>query len=213
MIDFTGDRLADPALVASTRPMITAQPGAVHGVRLWPYPERKLMRVGFEVDPGTDALSELQARPAVGRAAGLGNVVEPMDVVTALRQDALEAEPHGYGPAREPGDSARGTARHAGPVLPSWNASERRTRVAPGNWKTPWLKRLFVFGGGLALDAYGAWEMYNVVSVSRTTSLQYALLVLFTINFSWIALAFTSAVLGFFGVLFGAGRAARGGKL
>ena len=34
--------------------------GAVHGVRLWPYPERKLMRVGFEVDPGNDNLSELR---------------------------------------------------------------------------------------------------------------------------------------------------------
>ena len=54
----------------------------------------------------------------------------------------------------------------------------------------------------MALTAYGAWEMYNVVSVSGTTSLQYALLVLFTVNFSWIALAFTSAVLGFFGLLF-----------
>ncbi|PZU90908.1 MAG: glucans biosynthesis glucosyltransferase MdoH [Chelatococcus sp.] len=85
-----------------------------------------------------------------------------------------------------------------------WNASDRRKPAAPRDWKTPWLKRLFVFGGALLLTAYGAREMYNVVSVSRTTMLQYALLVLFTINFSWIALAFTSSVLGFFGILFGA---------
>jgi membrane glycosyltransferase len=90
-----------------------------------------------------------------------------------------------------------------------WNASDRRRPAAPSHWKTPWLKRLFVFGGGLALTAYGAWEMYNVVSVSRTTSLQYVLLVLFTVNFSWIALAFTSAILGFFGLLFGSGRTER----
>lgn len=95
----------------------------------------------------------------------------------------------------------------------SWNASERRKPAAPRDWTTPWLKRLFVFGGGLALTAYGAWEMYHVVSVSRTTLLQYALLALFTINFSWIALAFTSALLGFFGLLTGAGRAGRAESL
>jgi glucans biosynthesis protein len=60
VVEFTGDRLADAATVAATRAMISATPGAIHNVRLWPYPERKLMRVGFEVDPGTDNLSELR---------------------------------------------------------------------------------------------------------------------------------------------------------
>lgn len=84
-----------------------------------------------------------------------------------------------------------------------WKASECRDPVAPQAWRTPWLERLFVFGGAWALTAYGAWEMYHVVSVSRTTFLQYVLLVLFTVNFSWIALAFTSAILGFASLLFG----------
>ncbi len=62
----------------------------------------------------------------------------------------------------------------------------------------PWLARAFVFGGGLGLTAYGAFEMYQVVSVSGgITVLQYLLLALFTLNFSWIALAFTAAILGF----------------
>jgi membrane glycosyltransferase len=65
------------------------------------------------------------------------------------------------------------------------------------------LARAFVFGGAALLTAYGAREMYEVVSVSRTTLLQYGLLALFTLNFSWIALAFTSALLGFFALLFG----------
>ena len=73
---------------------------------------------------------------------------------------------------------------------------------APVEVTTPWLARIFVFGGAWALTAYGAWEMYHVVSVSRTTFLQYVLLVLFTVNFSWIALAFTSAILGFCALLF-----------
>ncbi|WP_139333700.1 glucans biosynthesis glucosyltransferase MdoH [Bosea sp. TND4EK4] len=118
-----------------------------------------------------------------------------------------------YNPAHEPATPPE--SRLVMPVqsFRAWNKSERRRPAAPGNWTTPWLKRLFVFGGGLALTAYGAWEMYHVVSVSRTTSLQYVLLALFTINFSWIALAFTSAVLGFFGVLLGAGKAAHADTL
>jgi membrane glycosyltransferase len=76
-----------------------------------------------------------------------------------------------------------------------WSKREERTRAA--RWRTPWFSRLFVFGGALLLTAYGVREMYEVVSVSRTTALQYVLLALFTVNFSWIALAFTSAVLGF----------------
>lgn len=60
VVDFTGDKLADAGVVASTRANITSQPGAIHNVRIWPYPERKLMRVGFEVDPGTDNLCELR---------------------------------------------------------------------------------------------------------------------------------------------------------
>jgi membrane glycosyltransferase len=59
------------------------------------------------------------------------------------------------------------------------------------------LARLFVFGGALALTFYGGFEMYKVVSISGTTLLQYVLLILFIANFSWIALAATSGLLGF----------------
>jgi membrane glycosyltransferase len=85
--------------------------------------------------------------------------------------------------------------------LRRWSGAEERRLSAPHLYRVPWLARLFVFGGAAALTAYGAWEMYQVVSVSRTTALQYVLLVLFTINFSWIALAFTSALLGFLALL------------
>lgn len=85
--------------------------------------------------------------------------------------------------------------------LKRWKASEEREVTAPASRERPWLTRLFVFGGAIALTAYGAWEMYNVVSVARTTVLQYVLLALFTLNFSWIALAFTSGLAGFVGLL------------
>ena len=75
-----------------------------------------------------------------------------------------------------------------------------RTRPAGGRngGGGPLAARLFVFGGAAALTAYGAWQMYEVISVSGgATWLQYVLLVLFVLNFSWIALAFTAALLGF----------------
>jgi membrane glycosyltransferase len=90
-----------------------------------------------------------------------------------------------------------------------WSEGQARKRIAPAAWRTPWLSRLFVFGGALALTAYGVREMYEVVSVSRTTALQYLLLVFFTLNFTWIALAFTSAVLGFVVLLFRLGKSPR----
>jgi membrane glycosyltransferase len=132
-----------------------------------------------------------------------------MDVVAPPRPSAAVKETRPYVACREPATPPE--SRLVMPVqsFRSWKASDRRKPSAPDNWTTPWLKRLFVFGGGMALTAYGAWEMYHVVSVSRTTSLQYALLVLFTVNFSWIALAFTSALLGFLGILFGAANSAR----
>jgi membrane glycosyltransferase len=69
-----------------------------------------------------------------------------------------------------------------------------------------WRERLFVFGGAAALTVYGAYEMYQVVSVGAVTVLQWLLLALFTVNFSWIALAFTSAILGFVVLLKGGSR-------
>jgi membrane glycosyltransferase len=68
-------------------------------------------------------------------------------------------------------------------------------------WKT-WAARLLIFGGGLAVTLYGASEMYGVVSVGGVTPLEWALLVLFIANFSWIALAFSSAFFGFLWMVF-----------
>jgi len=132
-----------------------------------------------------------------------------MDVVTATRPGEAATQAPSFVASQQPATPPE--SRLVMPVqsFRSWNASDRRKPASPRDWTTPWLKRLFVFGGGLALTAYGAWEMYHVVSVSRTTSLQYVLLVLFTVNFSWIALAFTSAVLGFFGLLFNKGFSGR----
>jgi membrane glycosyltransferase len=81
--------------------------------------------------------------------------------------------------------------------LRRWSREDARRPVAEHLHRTPWVERALVFGGALLLTLYGAHEMYQVVSVSRTTVLQWLLLLLFTVNFSWIALAFTSGLLGF----------------
>ena len=47
------------------------------------------------------------------------------------------------------------------------------------------------------LTAYGAREMYGVVAVSEITTLEWALVVLFVVNFAWIAFTFTASVYGF----------------
>ncbi len=81
---------------------------------------------------------------------------------------------------------------------------DRRGRRAwlAGIGFAPWIARAAVFGGGLALTAYGIEEMYGVVDVGGVTVLEWVLLALFTANFSWIALAFASAVVGFVWLLF-----------
>lgn len=113
----------------------------------------------------------------------------------ALETDALETARRGAMPAESP---------LAMPVqsLSRFDAGARRAAVAPGLSRTPWFSRLIVFGGGLALTAYGAIEMWGVINVGAITVLKLALLVLFVLNFSWIALAFTSGIVGFLWLLF-----------
>ncbi|MGD9657418.1 MAG: glycosyltransferase, partial [Methylocystis sp.] len=78
-----------------------------------------------------------------------------------------------------------------------FDGRQRRKPEAPWLWRTPWLARILTFGGGFALTAYGAYEMYKVIDVGGVTTLKWALLALFVLNFSWIALSFASCVVGF----------------
>lgn len=84
----------------------------------------------------------------------------------------------------------------------TFDAARKRKPVNAAAEKSPWLVRLWVFGGGLVLTLYGAYEMFMVVSAGTgVTYLQWALVVLFVANFIWIALAFTGAVAGFLSLL------------
>ena len=59
------------------------------------------------------------------------------------------------------------------------------------------LTRLFVFGGALALAAFGIGEMVGVVRAGGIVGLEWPLIVLFGLTFSWIALSCTSGIAGF----------------
>ncbi len=116
----------------------------------------------------------------------------------SLRRVIDEPEPQRIEPAMPP------ESRLAMPVqsLAQFGPADRRHWTLPRNRRSPWLARLCVFGGGLVLTAYGVEEMYRVVDVGGVTLLEWVLLVLFGANFSWIALSFASAVVGFVWLLF-----------
>jgi glucans biosynthesis protein len=59
-VDFAGDALADPAAGANVKVILSATPGTINGMRLVPYPERRTMRVSFELDPGAENACELR---------------------------------------------------------------------------------------------------------------------------------------------------------
>ncbi len=77
-----------------------------------------------------------------------------------------------------------------------FDSRQRRRLAAPKLAITPWLSRLVAFGGGAALTVYGGLEMYKVIDVGGVTTLKWALLGLFVLNFSWIALSFSSSIVG-----------------
>jgi membrane glycosyltransferase len=86
--------------------------------------------------------------------------------------------------------------------LTRFDRRDRRTWSNAVHRSTPWLARVVVFGGGLALLGFGTEEMYRVVNVGGVTLLEWILVGLFVANFSWIALSFSSAVVGFVWLLF-----------
>ncbi|MGA8714845.1 MAG: glucan biosynthesis glucosyltransferase H, partial [Roseiarcus sp.] len=101
----------------------------------------------------------------------------------------------GFAPLAMPAQSFRKFSRR-----------DRRAWVNPHLAATPILARLAVFGGAVALTAYGAYQMYKVVGVGTTTALEWVLVVLFVVTFSWLALSFTSSVVGFIWLLTHSGR-------
>jgi membrane glycosyltransferase len=75
---------------------------------------------------------------------------------------------------------------------------QRTSRVWPATWH--WAascRRLVIFTATILLTGLASYEMYRVLNVIGMTALQLVLLVVFTVNFIWIALPFVSGLAGF----------------
>lgn len=67
LVSFTGDGLADAGTLVEMRPSLSATPGTVQNLRVFPYPEWRTVRVAFEVETGSETLSELRLALDSGR--------------------------------------------------------------------------------------------------------------------------------------------------
>src|SRR5215469_15581582 len=126
--------------------------------------------------------------------------------VDSLTLTPMKAEPGDMGSSL--GSSMPGFAPLAMPAqsFKRFSRRDRRALVAPGLGRAPVLIRLLVFGGALALTGYGADQMFKVVSVGTITPLEWAMVVLFVVTFSWVTLSLTAAIVGFVWLLAHRGR-------
>ena len=102
--------------------------------------------------------------------------------------DSLTLTPKDAGPSdvgSSLGSSMPGFAPLAMPVqsFKRFSRRDRRALVAPRLARAPVLTRLLIFGGALALTAYGADQMFKVVAVGTITPLEWAMVVLFVVTF------------------------------
>ena len=100
--------------------------------------------------------------------------------------------------AQQPAPGMPPQARVAMPAqrLDRFDEASRRAFVDPERSRSrPW-RRIVVLGGALALTGLAISEMALTLSVPSPFSVQALVLVLFSLNFGWIALAFANAIAG-----------------
>ena len=120
----------------------------------------------------------------------------------ALPLDSLTLIPSEAGPG-DTGSSLGSSMPSFAPLaMPAqsfrrFSRRDRRALVAPRLARPPILTRLAVFGGAMAMTAYGAYQMFKVVSISTVTPLEWVIAVLFVITFSWVTLSFSACTVGF----------------
>src|ERR1700691_1906546 len=157
----------------------------------------------FRSRSGIGNLFRAAPDPQPRQPGGERNVALPMDSLTLTPKDAGASDM-----GSSLGSSMPGFAPLAMPVqsFKRFSRRDRRALVAPRLARAPVLTRLLVFGGALALTAYGADQMFKVVAVGTITPLEWAMVVLFFVTFSWVTLSLTSAVVGFVWLLADRGR-------
>jgi len=74
---------------------------------------------------------------------------------------------------------------------------DRRKFVDPRRSRSSWVRRIGILGSAFLLAAVAVYEMEQVLIVGGLTPIEIAVLVLFALNFGWIALAFVSSIAGY----------------
>ncbi|WP_018183281.1 glucans biosynthesis glucosyltransferase MdoH [Kaistia granuli] len=74
---------------------------------------------------------------------------------------------------------------------------DRRKFVDPRRSRSSWIRRIAILGSAFLLAVVAVYEMEQVLIVGGLTPVEIAVLVLFALNFGWIAMAFTSAIAGY----------------
>jgi len=85
--------------------------------------------------------------------------------------------------------------------LASVNEEIHHSCVYPNGCHSSTWRRWLVLGSALLLSIWGINEMQSILTVESATFVQYLFLVLFGLTFSWITVAFSSSIAGFFLVL------------
>jgi membrane glycosyltransferase len=118
----------------------------------------------------------------------------PMDAVARTVEDRQGADTHTrYLPAEAP---------MAMPEQSLWQG-RRTSKLMQSSGSGYGWRRAFILLVTLAMTAFAADQMYQVLAVSTLTFLEMIVLVLFVVLFAWIAFSFASAFVGFLLMLFG----------
>ncbi|MFP8967033.1 glucans biosynthesis glucosyltransferase MdoH [Pokkaliibacter sp. CJK22405] len=125
-----------------------------------------------------------------------------MDELSQRQHIALDVNlPHA-----EPGTPEETPGAMPPQNLRQFGKEQRRKSVNPRGVKSSAWRRLLVLGSALAISVYGINEMYGVISLAEITFIQYVILGLFALTFSWITVAFSSSIIGFLCVVMRANR-------
>lgn len=97
-------------------------------------------------------------------------------------------------PAEQPGEMPPQSLRR-------FDVQSKRSPVNPDGCRSHAKRRWLVLGTAFLLSLWGINEMRIVLTIEEMTVVQYFFLVLFGLTFSWITVAFSGSIVGFFLVL------------